>query len=155
VSKHLALFPLRRREENLWFTSWLVMPSIDLGLVFEVLLADERPFLGVLSPSTFPNAGSDNCRVFHTRLCCAFRFSQPRDALFRPRSLGLISCRIRPWGFDFQRFLPPRSHHGFHRALPLVPSATPKRRFGMWESCTWEIRSHCNQSYPAQWSILS
>jgi hypothetical protein len=54
VNEHPDLLPLRRREKILWFISWLAVPSADPGkLVSEVLLVDERPFLGVLSPSTF------------------------------------------------------------------------------------------------------
>jgi hypothetical protein len=48
---------------------------------------------------------------------CAFRFSQPPDAFFRPRPLGLVSCRIRPWGLSSQRLPPPGSRHDFRRAL--------------------------------------
>lgn len=81
-------------------------------------------------PYDVSNADSDKHRAYHTRLCCAFRFSQPLGALFRPRSFGLVSCRIRPWGYGFQRFPSPRSRHGFHRALSLVPVAARKRGWG-------------------------
>jgi hypothetical protein len=50
-------------------------------------------FRGVLYPTTFAEAGSDPRRVCLTRLCCAFRFSQPLDALFRPQPSSLVSCR--------------------------------------------------------------
>jgi len=53
---------------------------------------------GFPSPTTCPRAGSDQRRAFLTRLSYAFRFSQPLDVLFRLRHLGLVSCRIRPWG---------------------------------------------------------
>lgn len=52
-----------------------------------------------------------------SRLRCAFRFSQPLDALIRPRPFGLVSCRFRPWGSCSQRFPPPSSRHGSRRAL--------------------------------------
>jgi hypothetical protein len=40
---------------------------------------------------------------------CAFRFSQPPDALIRPEPAGLVSCQIRSWGSPFRAFLLPRS----------------------------------------------
>jgi len=36
---------------------------------------------------------------------CAFRFSQPLGALFRPSLTGLISCQIRSWGSPFKALL--------------------------------------------------
>ena len=38
------------------------------------------------------------------RLCCAFRLSQPLDALFHPEPSGLVSCRWRPWASTFGGF---------------------------------------------------
>jgi hypothetical protein len=87
------------------------------------------PFHGVSSPTTFQNVSSDQHRAYRTRLCNACRLSQPRDALLRSHSHGLVSCRIRPWGCSFQRFPPSQSRHGFHRALPsslAPPSAAPR-----------------------------
>ena len=46
----------------------------------------------VFFPLTYSNATSDQRRACLTRLCCAFRFSQPLDALFRLRPFSLISC---------------------------------------------------------------
>jgi len=121
VNKHSVLFPLRKRDKNLRFTSWLAVPSADPALVSEVLLVDERPFLGVLSPSTFQTQAATSTEFSTPGYAAPSGFLNLLALLFRPRSFGLVSCRIRPWGCDFQRFLPPRSHHGFHRALPLVP----------------------------------
>jgi hypothetical protein len=42
------------------------------------------PSHGVWCPTTLTETGSDLHRAYHTRLCCAFRLSQPLDALFRP-----------------------------------------------------------------------
>jgi hypothetical protein len=36
---------------------------------------------------------------------CAFRFSQPPDALHRPVPAGPISDQIRSWGFPYRAFL--------------------------------------------------
>jgi hypothetical protein len=55
--------------------------------------ANLTAFRGVWYPTTFAEAGSDPRRVCLTRLCCAFRFSQPLDALFRPQPSSLVSCR--------------------------------------------------------------
>lgn len=53
---------------------------------------------------------------------CAFRFSQPPDALVRPEPAGLVSCRLRSWGSPFRAlFLPCRR----------IPSPDPL------PSCCW------------------
>jgi hypothetical protein len=57
-----------------------------------------RPSLGFPPLRRLRDAGSDSYRDYLTRLRYVFRFSQPRDVLFRPHPHGLISCRIRPWG---------------------------------------------------------
>ena len=83
-----------------------------------IRLVSFPPFHGVFSLTTFQNASSDLHQAYLTRLCCVFRLSQPLDALFRSHSFGPISCRIRPWGWSFQRFPPLQSRHSFHCALP-------------------------------------
>lgn len=62
--------------------------------------------LGFDAPSTPSMNPSDLHRGYLSRLCCAFRLSQPLDALFRDSPLGPISCRKHPWGFSLQRFPP-------------------------------------------------
>jgi hypothetical protein len=71
----------------------------------------EQPFHGVLFPTTSSNICSDQHRSCLLRLCSAFRLSQPLDVLFRTCPLGLVSCRIRPWVWDFQRFPLSSSRH--------------------------------------------
>jgi hypothetical protein len=98
-------------------------PKVKIRDMFRRLEAHIRlvsfpPFHGVFSPTTSQNMSSDQHRAYPTRLCYAFRFSQPRDALLRSYSHGLVSCRIRPWGCDFQRFPPSQSRHSLHCALP-------------------------------------
>jgi hypothetical protein len=88
-------------------------------------LHSEPRFLGFSSPTASPNKSSDQHREYRSRLCSAFRFSQPLDVLLRSCPPGLVSCQIRPWGWDSQRVPPPSSRHGFHRALPLQPYVTP------------------------------
>jgi hypothetical protein len=45
------------------------------------------------APTAYRATGSDQHRVCLTRLCCAFRLSQPLDAFFLPKPHGLVSCR--------------------------------------------------------------
>jgi hypothetical protein len=80
---------------------------------------------GVSFPSTYSNATSDQRRACLTRLCCAFRFSQPHDASFRSRPFSLVSCRFRPWDLSSQRFPPSCSHHGSHRSLSICLEFRP------------------------------
>jgi hypothetical protein len=87
----------------------------------------EPSFPRVSSPATSPDAGSDMRRGYLARLRYVFRFSQPLDVLFRPHPLGLVSCRIRPWGCGFQRFPSSSSRHGFRRALPHLPLVVTNR----------------------------
>jgi hypothetical protein len=63
-----------------------------------------RPFHGVWYPTTLTETGSDLHRVYLTRLCCAFRLSQPLDALFRPQPIRPCFMPVTPLGFCFQRF---------------------------------------------------
>jgi hypothetical protein len=76
------------------------------------------PSMGFSSPLASSNASSDLHWVCLSQLCSAFRFSRPLDALLRSRHLGLVSCRIRPWGSCSQRFPPPGSRHGFFFTAP-------------------------------------
>jgi hypothetical protein len=87
------------------------------------------PFHGVSSPTTFLDASSDPRRACLTRLCCAFRFSQPLDALFRSHLLGLVSCRSRPWGCAFRGFPPLEAATAFTARSPLPRLRPPQPRF--------------------------
>jgi len=66
-------------------------------------------FLGVVCPTTHTEAGSDLHRVCLARLCSAYRFSQPLDALLRPQPLRPCFMPVAPMGFRFQRLSPPGS----------------------------------------------
>jgi len=85
------------------------------------------PSMGFRPLRRLLDTGSDTRRAYLSRLRSAFRFSQPLDALLRPRPYGLVSCRIRPWGSDLQRLPPPTRRHDFRRALPLLPFVAPQR----------------------------
>jgi hypothetical protein len=54
------------------------------------------PFHEVYLPTTFSNESSDQHREYLSRLCYAYRLSQPLDVLFRSRPIGLVSCRSAP-----------------------------------------------------------
>jgi hypothetical protein len=78
-------------------------------------------FHGVLHPTTLAEAGSDLHRACLTRLCCAFRFSRPLDALFRLQPFQPCFMPVTPLGFRFQRFSLPGSGSASRRSLPFVP----------------------------------
>jgi hypothetical protein len=78
----------------------------------------QASFRGVWHPTTLVESGSDLHQVCLTWLCCAFRFSQPLDALFRPRPLQPCFMPVTPLGFRFQRF----SLSGSGRRLSTPPS---------------------------------
>jgi len=88
-------------------------------------LVSRQPSRGVSFPLTYSNASSDLRRACLTRLCCAFRFSQPLDALFRSRPFSLVSCCFRLWDLGSQRFPPSCSRHDFHRSLPFCLELRP------------------------------
>jgi hypothetical protein len=69
---------------------------------------------------TLEATGSDQHRVCLTRLCCAFRLSQPRDALFLPQPFWLCFTPVTPSGFPLQRFSLPRSRCHLSALLPLL-----------------------------------
>jgi hypothetical protein len=93
-------------------------------------------FHGVRYPTTLAEAGSDLHRVCQTRLCCAFRFSQPLDALFRPQPLQPCFMPVTPLGFHFQRFSLPDSGIAFRRVLPFVPFLAAGQSVGQDGSCS-------------------
>jgi len=69
---------------------------------------------------------------FHTRLCCAFRFSQPLDALFRSQPLRPCFIPVAPLGFRFRRFPLPssRAHFSVSPVLHVVSETTRNGRPG-------------------------
>jgi hypothetical protein len=76
---------------------------------------------GVWYPTTLAEAGSDLHQACRTWLCCAFRLSQPLDALFRPRPFQPCFMPVTPLGFRFQRVSLPGSGSASRRSLPFVP----------------------------------
>jgi hypothetical protein len=65
------------------------------------------------------NAGSDPRRVCLARLCCAFRFSQPLDALFHPPSFRPYFMPVTPLGFlAFREFPLPIAATPFDARCP-------------------------------------
>jgi hypothetical protein len=78
-------------------------------------------FHGVCYPTTLAEAGSDLHWACLTQLCCAFRLSQPLDALFRLRPFQPCFMPVTPLGFRFQRFSLPGSGSASRRSLPFMP----------------------------------
>lgn len=70
---------------------------------------DRRSSHGVGYPTTLIEASSDLHRVYLSRLCCAFRLSQPLDASFRSQPLQPCFMPVTPLGFRFQRVSLPGS----------------------------------------------
>jgi len=81
-------------------------------------------FHGVWCPTTLSEAGSDLHRACLTRLCCAFRLSQPLDALFRLQPVRPCFMPVTPLGFHLQRVPLPGSGHASRRGLPFMPFRT-------------------------------
>jgi hypothetical protein len=98
-------------------------------------------FPEVLCPSTLEEAGSDLHRACLARLCCASRFSQPLDALFRPQPFPPCFMRITPLSFHFQRLSLPGSEDHLTAPFPFVPfAATPP------SPASRKLRSHAAAS---------
>jgi hypothetical protein len=70
-------------------------------------------------PSTHEFGDSDQHRAYLTRLCCAFRLSQPLDALFRPPPFRPCLVPVAPLGFCLQRLSLSRSPVGVTTARSL------------------------------------
>jgi hypothetical protein len=65
------------------------------------------PLMRFGAPSALQATGSDLHRVCLTRLCCAYKLSQPLDALLLPRPFWPCFMPVAPLGFALQRFVPP------------------------------------------------
>lgn len=74
--------------------------------------------MGLLALRRSTTSSSDLRRVCLTRLCSAFRLSQPLDALLRRPPSSLVSCRWRPWALHLQRVSLPRGQ----RCLSTAPA---------------------------------
>jgi hypothetical protein len=68
--------------------------------------ASQHPLIGFCGPSTREASESDLHRVCLTRLCYAFRFSQPLGVSFLPRPFRFCFIPVTPLGFSLQRFAP-------------------------------------------------
>jgi len=63
---------------------------------------------------------SDLHRAFISQLCCAFRFSQPPDALFRSQPVQSCFIPVTPLSFCLQRFPSTDRQWVFRHRLPLL-----------------------------------
>lgn len=107
-------------------------PSLRLRLPFRVLPTYRREHCTEISPSAKPTPsevpspttsfqphGATYTQWDPThRLRCALRFSQPLDALLPVRSIGLVSSRIRPWGFPCEALTNLRCRTPFRAPRP-------------------------------------
>jgi len=87
------------------------------------------PPLGFQCPTTHEARRSYQRRAYLTRLCCACRFSQPLDALFRSTPFRPCFVPVTPLGFErFQRVSPTGSGKGFssHPVLHAVSMPCPE-----------------------------
>jgi hypothetical protein len=73
-----------------------------------------------LAPSAYKAGGSDLHRACLTRLCCAFRFSQPHNALFLPMPFRLYFASVTLMGFTLQRFSLLIRRNYLSESLPLL-----------------------------------
>ena len=76
---------------------------------------------GVHGSSTLSEADSDLRSAYLTVLCCAFRLSQPLDALFHPLPFQPCFMLVTPLNFHLQRFS--LSAPGRHLSMPPSPPA--------------------------------
>jgi hypothetical protein len=88
----------------------------------------ERPSMGFSYPTTLEEAGSDQHRAYLTRLCSAYRLSQPLDALLHPQPFPPCFMRVTPLGFCFQRFSLPGSEEHLTASLPFMPFPPLRKR---------------------------
>jgi hypothetical protein len=81
------------------------------------LLPKQQPLLRFLAPLTLEATGSDQHRACLTRLCSAYRLSQPLDALLLPKPVRLCFAPVTPLGFLPSEVFPP--------TWPTEPSGLP------------------------------
>jgi hypothetical protein len=68
----------------------------------------QAPFHGVWHPTTLAVSDSDLHQVCLTWLCCAFRLSQPPDALIPPETCPALFHAGNALGFSLSEVFPPR-----------------------------------------------
>jgi hypothetical protein len=77
--------------------------------------------MGFCGPTTLEATDSDQHQIYLTWLCCAYRLSQPPDALFRPKPFPPCFMRVTPLSFYFQRFSLSGSEERLTTFLPFMP----------------------------------
>jgi hypothetical protein len=85
--------------------------------------------MGSGGSTTLADRGSDLHRVYLTRLCCAFRFSQPLDALIPPLPFRPCFMPVTPLSFCLQRIPPSDSRNASRRRLPLLPLRVVRKQY--------------------------
>jgi hypothetical protein len=87
-----------------------------------------RPPMGFCGSTTLADRSSDLHRGCLSRLCCAFRFSRPLDALIPPLPFRPCFMPVAPLSFRLQRVPPPDSRNASRRRLPLMPLRVVRRQ---------------------------
>lgn len=121
--RHPPLLPFVSRSEfdPSAFARFLARRAARRPLASPVL---GRSPMGSCCPSTLATESSDLHRACLARLCCAFRLSQPLDALFRFRSLRPCFMPVTPLGFHLQR-LPLAVSRPHLSVRPFPPAVSP------------------------------
>jgi hypothetical protein len=113
-------------------------------------LPKQLPLMRFSSPTTPKETGSDLHRVCLARLRCAFRFSQPLDALFLPRPFRLCFAPVTSLGFTpSEVFPPPKPVQSFGVPVPLVVI------WGSFREAPPELLCCSRTSHPLKWPIGS
>jgi len=76
--------------------------------------------LRFLAPTAHQVTGSDLRRDYQSRLCCAFRLSQPPDASLLPRPCRFCFAPAALMGFALQRFSLPNCRDASQHPMPLL-----------------------------------
>jgi len=103
-----------------------ILPGSSLGLRSTPgFLEPDRLLRGLLSwglvaPTAHRVTGSDQHRDYLSRLCSAYGFSQPLDALLLPKPLRLCFTPVALMGFALQRLPLPTSRQRLSTRLALL-----------------------------------
>ena len=115
---HHPLLSFTSRSESY---SSVLTPPPPLVVQWTPRFARRASYPGVPRSSTLSETDSDLRSAYLTALCCAFRLSQPLDALFRPQPVQPFFMSVTPLNFHLQRF--PLFDPGRHLSMPPSPHA--------------------------------
>jgi len=90
----------------------------------------DTPLLRFVAPTAHEVAGSDLHRACLTRLCCAFRLSQPLDASFPPNTLPVLFRTGGTRGVRPSEGFPSDCRDASRHPLPLLAFVVDRRALG-------------------------